>query len=105
MKHAGINDIPEKIIVGIAPYLEKYDLQNDQFLIHFATGAIVQIDLETFLSKNDLEKFQVNGKNSFARHSSRKNLRPSKVEEPTLPIWVRLKQPIQGPNQIQKFFS
>ena len=105
MKHAGINDIPEKIIVGIAPYLEKYDLQNDQFLIHFATGAIVQIDLETFLSKNDLEKFQVNGKNSFARHSSRKNLRPSKVEEPTLPIWVRLKQPIQGPNQIQKFLS
>ena len=80
MKHAGINDIPEKIIVGIAPYLEKYDFQNDQFLIHFATGAIVQIDLETFLLKNDLEKFQVNGKNSFARHSSRKNLRPSKLK-------------------------
>ena len=104
-KDAGINDIPEKITVGVLPYVEKYDLQNDQLLIHFTTDAIVQIDLETFLSKNNLEKFQVNGKNSFARYSSRKNLRPNKADEPTLPIWVRLKQPVRGPYQIQKFLN
>jgi subtilisin family serine protease len=104
-KNTGINDLPEKITVGVTPYLEKYDLQDDQLLIHFTTDAMVQIDLETFLLKNKLEKFQVDGKKTFARNSSEKTLRTSKLVEPALPVWVRLKQPVQGPYQLQKFLN
>ena len=80
-KDTGVNDIPEKLTLGVTPYLETYILQNDQLLIHFIPERLKEMDFEKFLLVNNLELIKADKKDSMSRYS----------KDPTLPAWVRRK--------------
>lgn len=90
-ENAGINEIPEKITLGVVPYLETYVVQHDQVLIHFVKEMVEDFDIQQFLVENDLEIISTNRNSSFSRYS----------DDLSIPIWVKLKKQYR----FQEFFK